>query len=369
MICKYCGATIPDWLDFCPECMKSTDGTEPEKKSEPEQPAPAEVVTESEQPAPADPEPEVEAEDEDEEETPVAEVYQSPQRPKKTRRRKNARRGGNRFLWFLLGILFTAAVAAALVFTGVIPLKGAQQPILVDTDASYAEPADALLAYAKGMKDGDLEQMLETFAAETYLQHVPTAQNYSVNFDDGEVLRIWGASAAELQAAGTPLSKAVTAEKVRTYLIDRIMDQFSYPLYHNSRYYGYDADNGKYLIYAQSEEEMNDFIAQLPNTPLFQDVTIGEAFEVSDKLSEEGVEAYKAYMKDQKAIFGADDVVFYYIPLTIDGEDYLLGMELVQYDGKWYNNDLYLYGIQLKEDYAGNSYGGLIPAAAVQGWE
>ena len=368
MKCKFCGAEFPDWLDFCPECTRSVD------EPVPEVPAPAAPVPEQKpapvkkaEPTPAEPEPEIVDDEADEEEPLEPEVYQSPERPRRTRRRKK-KRGGNRILWFLLGILFTAAVAAALWYTGVFPKRDAAAPVVMSNEASYSDPADAVTAYAKGLQDGDLEAMLKTFAAESYLQHVPTAQNYNVNFDEGEVLRVWGTSAAELYKAGTPLSRAIATEKVRSYLLDRILDQFSYPLYHSSPYYGYDADEGKHLIYAADADQMNDFIAQLSSTALFQDVTIGEAFEVSDKLSEEAVEAYKTYMEGQKAAFSADDAAFYYLPLTVDGVDYLLGMELVQYDGKWYNNDLYLYGININEEFFGNSFGGLIPAELIESW-
>ena len=375
MKCKFCGAEFPDWLDFCPECTRSVDEAAPETEapaSAPAAPAPApepqpkpEPVRKAAPAAPAEPEPEDDDAEEDEEDL-EPEVYQSPERPRKSRRRK--KRGGNRFLWFLLGILFTAAVAAALWYTGIFPKKEAQEPVVVSTESSFSKPADALTAYAKGPQDGDLEEMLKTFAADSYLQHVPTAQNYDVNYEEGEVLRVWGASAAELYKAGTPLSRAIASEKVRSYLLDRILEQFTFPLYHSSSYYGYDADNEKHLIYAADEEQMNDFISQLSSTALFQEVTIGEAFEVSDKLSEEAVEAYKAYMEEQKALFSADDAAFYYLPIKVDGIDYLLGMELVQYDGKWYNNDLYLYGININEQFSGNAFGGLIPVDLISSW-
>ena len=366
MKCKHCGAEIPEWLDFCPECAKSVNDPAPADEAPAEEQAPAAAEEAVEKTAPAAVEPLEDEDEDDEEEDLQPEVYQSPQRPKRGRRRRKKRSHG--FLWFLLGVALTALAGWLLLHFGVFSTK-ADQPIVVSADAAYTQPADALNAYAKGLKDGDLENMLETFAAETYLQHVPTAQNYSVDFEDGQALKVWGASAAELQAAGTPLSQAIAAEKVRSYLLDRILDQCSYPLYHNSEFFVYDKENSKYLVEAKNEEEMNKFIAQLPKTALFKDVTIGEAFEVSDKLSEKGVETYKADMEAQKAAFGAENVVFYYLPLTIDGEEYLLGMELVQYDGQWYNNDPYLYGIVLKSDYSNNSYGGLVPAAAVDSWE
>ena len=359
MKCKHCGAEIPEWMDFCPECAKSVNDPVPEADAPAGEAAPVKAEEELKKAAT------VEFDDEEEEEL-VPEDYQSPQRPKKTRRRKKKRSHG--FLWFLLGVVLTAAVGWALLHFGVLSTK-ADQPIVVSADSAYTAPADAINAYAKGLKDGDLKDMLKTFAAETYLQHVPTAQNYTTNFDGGEVLKVWGASSAELQAAGTPLSQAVAAEKVRSYLTDRILDQFTYPLYHNSEYYGYDQETGLYLILAKNEDDMNDFISKLPENAPFKEVTIGDAFEVSDKLSEEAAETYKAQMEAQKTAFGADDVAFYYLSLNIDGEDYLLGMELVQYDGKWYNNDPYLYGLVLKDDYKNNSYGGLVPVAAIDSWQ
>lgn len=362
MKCKHCGAEIPEWLDFCPECAKNVDEPAEAPKTEVAAAPPAAKNPAAPKRASA-----VANAYDDEEEDLEPEVYQSPQRPKKTRRRRGKK--GHGFLWFLLGVLLTAAAAAALMHFGILPFtKSADQPIIVSADSAFDEPADAITAYANGLKDGDLKEMLKTFAAETYLQHTPTSQYYNVDFASGEALKVWGTSSAELQAAGTPLSQALAAEKVRSYLVERIMDQFSYPLYHNSTYYTYDEERAQYMIVAPSEDDMNTFIAQLPENAPFKDVVIGEAFEVSDKLSKESAEAYKEQMEVQKATFGAEDVKFYYLELTIDGEDYLLGMEIVQYNGKWYNNDLYLYGINLKEGFANNSYGGLVPVAAIDSW-
>ena len=152
----------------------------------------------------------------------------------------------------------------------------------------------------------------------------------------------------ELQVAGTPLSKAVAAEKVRSFLIDALIAQYCYPLFHENSHYVYNEEAQQYIIVTESESELQDFVKQISESAPMTDITVGTPFEVSDKLSRRRRRTYRRpRWRALQEPFGADDVAFYYLSLNIDGEDYLLGMELVQYDGKWYNNDPYLYGISL----------------------
>ena len=380
MKCKYCGAEFPDWLDFCPECTKPveeqpaeeaaplpTPEAEDERPAEPEQEQPAEPDQEPEQePAP------VKQKKKKKSSEPVAEVYQSPERPRKSRRKKNARRGANPFLWFLSGLLFCIAAVAALMLAGVLQLGGstpaATEQSVVVTEQGYESPEAVLQTYAGALRDGDLSTMLSTYAASAYYSRVPTDADYNTDFDNGNAFRVGFAGQAELQAAGTKLSTALTAEKTRSYLVDAIMLQYTYPLFHGNTCYTYDEENGQSLILLKSEDDLKDYLAQLPKAKPFSEVTLGEVYEVSAKLSEEEAANYQTAVQQVAENCHADAAAYYCIELTIDGEDYILGMELVQYDGLWYNNAPYDYGVVLKDEFANNNFGGLIPVAAIESW-
>ena len=383
MKCKQCGAEYPDWLDFCPECLApaNADVTETPESEQQEAAAPEaqdNPVSEPEQaPAPeaakpAEAQPEEKKASRRKKREPEAEVYQSPERPRKSRRRKNARRGASPFLWFLSGFLFSIAALAALMLAGVVnigrshPAPDGQQIV---AEQGYDTPEDVMKAYAGALGSGDLTGMLSTYAASAYYTHVPTDADYNTDFENNSAFMIWSVSQAELQAAGTELSEAVAAEETRSYLLDTIMTQFTYPLYHTSPYYTYDEDNGLALIRVGNADELQDFLASLPTVKPFSEVKLGEVFEVSDRLSKEAAEDYHATMEHVAENCRAEAAAFYCIELTIDGEDYVLGMELVQYDGKWYNNAPYDYGVVLKDEFANNSFGGLIPVAAIESWK
>ena len=369
MICRHCGAEVPDWMDFCPKCMKTVDRAESAKAPEKAAPAPAPAVQRTRKPE-AEPEmvdDEASAVFEDEEEE--AEVYQSPQRPKRGRRRKKKNRG-NRFLWFLIGLLTAVAVIAGLMLAGVLRFGGAnsaESPQLV-AEQGYDKPEQALEAYAKAMQAGDLQGMLSTFAASNYLSHRSDYADYNTAFDEAPFW-ISANGMQELQVAGTPLSKAVAAEKVRSFLIDALIAQYCYPLFHENSHYVYNEEAQQYIIVTESESELQDFVKQISESAPMTDITVGTPFEVSDKLSSEAAANYQKLMASVARNCGGDAALVYCIPLTIDGEDYLLNMELVQYDGKWFNINPFAFGIVYKEGYANHNYGGLVPVAAIDGWE
>lgn len=379
MKCKYCGAEFPDWLDFCPECTKPVEEQLAEEAAplptpEAEDERPAEPAAEPEQPAEPEPAPApVKQKKKKKSSEPEAEVYQSPERPRKSRRKKNARRGASPFLWFLSGLLFCIAAVAALMLAGVLQLGGKTpaptEETVVVTEQGYETPEAVLQTYAGALRDGDLSTMLSTYAASTYYSHVPTDADYDTDFDNGTPYRIRTAGQAELQAAGTEFSKAITAEKTRSYLVDTIMTQYSYPLFHGSTCYAYDEDNEQSLILLKSEDDLKDYLAQLPKAKPFSEVTLGEVYEISTKLSDEEAENYQQGIEQVAANCHAEAAAFYCMELTIDGEDYILGMELVQYDGLWYNNAPYDYGVVLKDEFVNNSFGGLIPVAAIESWK
>lgn len=373
MICKHCGAEIPEWLDFCPECMTPVAG-EAAAQAETQAPAAAQ-----EAPAPVEEAPKKAAqavlEDEEEDDVP-AEVYQSPQRPKRSRRRKSRKRGGNRLLWFLFGALICAAVVSALILTGVLQFgraRGASaNPADPIAEQGCQAPEDVLTSYAESMKNGDLSGMLSTYAAESRLTHLSTSDAYAPDFENDNDYKIWAVGAMELQAAGTPLSKAVASEKARIDIINIIISQLNHPLLSANSHYTYDSDNSIYLIQLESEDDMSDYLKQLATSDLLADMEIGKAFEVTDKLSDDGKAAYEEYMQYVTSYYNAEDARFFYIEVKINGVDYLLGMLLVQYDGVWYDAMPTLYGVNLKAEYLANSqdngFGGLVPVAAIQDW-
>ena len=69
MKCKHCGAEIPEWMDFCPECAKSVNDPVPEADAPAGEAAPVKAEEELKKAAT------VEFDDEEEEELVIASVW------------------------------------------------------------------------------------------------------------------------------------------------------------------------------------------------------------------------------------------------------------------------------------------------------
>ena len=172
--------------------------------------------------------------------------------------------------------------------------NSAESPQLV-AEQGYDKPEQALEAYAKAMQAGDLQGMLSTFAASNYLSHRSDYADYNTAFDEAPFW-ISANGMQELQVAGTPLSKAVAAEKVRSFLIDALIAQYCYPLFHENSHYVYNEEAQQYIIVTESESELQDFVKQISESAPMTDITVGTPFEVSDKLSSEAAANYQKLM-------------------------------------------------------------------------
>jgi len=100
------------------------------------------------------------------------------------------------------------------------------------------------------------------------------------------------------------------------------------------------------------------------------DIDIGDFLEADPKLDTievvkvmefdgDDTDAFKMGMKRQKKLMNADDLKSIQMKLEIDGEDYIMYMNVAEYDGKWYNVEFGGVGA----NYMGlpTIYGGLVP--------
>ena len=175
----------------------------------------------------------------------------------------------------------------------------------------YKSPEDALLAYADALKAGDVTKMLSTFAVETYVE------NYNLE-EYLNLTRVYNPGNMVLQ-------------NVRNL----------------NNMYGYlslgEGFSPTILItenHADAEDFLDDFVID-DWMEILSEMEFDEDFTYLDDVLEDDIlDKAEDRLDDNCDIYGCDEIVSLGLEIELDGEDYLLCMDVACYNGKWYNLSL-----------------------------
>ena len=216
--------------------------------------------------------------------------------------------------------LSVLVLAILLLLTSCSP-SDANQTAVAQT--GFDSPEDAVVAYLEGLRDSSFDRMLGAFAVETYVEHF-NLEAYL------ERLRVYHLHVAPLPDANE-LTTAMNTEMRRGDVVREIRAQ--------------------YLILTQSELESTliplqieeggagDFIREfsgLLNAPELHTLEI-LGFIPPENISEIYASEQNQENKARNAQFlGADRLVSRIAVFELDGNKYLLFVEAVSYDDRWY---------------------------------
>lgn len=191
----------------------------------------------------------------------------------------------------------------------------------------YKTPEEALLAYAEALKTGDVDKILATFAVETHVK----------NFDMKAYLDYVGAYTKGLEYILNPVDtfSQETAVIQRQYFITR---QVSYMCGYVALGEAWEnpitiSENGDYKsaskFLSKMDQDWMDILSELE---------IGDIVEPENLVDEDMWETTENKLLRKRAKYlGCDEIVPLALEIELDGEDYYLCMDVVCYEGKWYN--------------------------------
>lgn len=216
----------------------------------------------------------------------------------------------------------------------------------------FATPDEAILAFAEGLKEGDLDKMVSTFAVETYcerfdmagyIQRMGAIIPYSL-FDD--IYPLSGESDGSRNPFIVEGRRAAVITGIRHPLKMIALDRMEkdYPEYgeiianlkETKPAYGDSLKN-------MSHDELAKLVSELQSYPDFSEM------EVSDPISPVAFSYLaKPYLSEtnltnimrQALISGADGVTERGLILENENETYLLTMNILKYGDRWYNGTM-----------------------------
>lgn len=306
MFCTNCGNEIGD-AAFCRYC-----GQPAPERSVPVQPAQV-------QPAPVPPAQEK-----------PAEVKEKKRRP---------------WLTALIGAAAVIVIGAVLVLTGILSLKGsggAEDAVRLQGEG-FDTPEEAITAYAEGLKAQDLSAVLSTFAIESLAENENAALSVLRRQAMFSPVSQW-----QRKPTVNPLAQELNLELVRNaakelvrFQVDciatRKADPDSFYLYNSSG--GAAADLGEEADSRQGIAGINSAMSIFDSVDL-SGMVIGEVVSwgamknvydpmVSDRFLSSLYLTYSAY--------GIEGFRPQGILLSIEGEDWVLILNAVKIQGRWYN--------------------------------
>lgn len=256
---------------------------------------------------------------------------------------------------FVCGLLIAIAVAAVF---GVFSHEP-EQPVVVDSPREETEsenveetdeteeivemsatiegpgfdtPEEAIIAYVEAMKSGDVNQMLSTFAIETYVD------NYDVK---AAVEKAGGYSSATIPPflSIDAYTRYINICMRERYLTELLLSQYFYfadmldyyraiSLTGDCQGYG----SPENFFDALQDEDWMDTLADMK----YGDVKTAEDLRnllAEDYFSESGQNSTDKTMK----VLGCDELVPLAIEVEFDGKEYYLSMDVICYNGRWYN--------------------------------
>jgi len=206
-----------------------------------------------------------------------------------------------------------------------------------DTPASvsgFDSPEDAVVAYLEGLRDSDLDRMISTFALEPHVERFDLETFL-------ERLRIYQHPMTPLPDANE-FAMAINIELRRAAIINQIRGQYMV-LTHPERHtyvLRYTAFQDVWIEEGGAYNFIQEF-SEILNAPEFHTLEI-QGFLLLEWSARyrDTPEIHYRTLSNNLAFLGADQLVSRIVVFSLNGNYYLLFVDLAEYSGKWYINTL-----------------------------
>lgn len=205
----------------------------------------------------------------------------------------------------------------------------------------FDSPDEAVLAYLDAMKKGDVNGMISTFAIETLVDNLDVAAYF-------EQIGIFNLSQTYPVRADDAYTRSILLLRRQAELNNQLMRQYFYfntenenilsgaPMPFHEKY-GY--DTADQFFDDLMHPDWMDVLADMTYKDLLTKKQLSELLSNHYGRSLDDIEdVYESYYSDSmKEIYGCDDLSSVAITVHLNGKEYCLFMDVVCYDGKWYN--------------------------------
>lgn len=209
--------------------------------------------------------------------------------------------------------------------------------------AGFDTSEEAVTAYLEAMKTGDVEKMISTFAIETYVDHfdltamIDQMGSYIFRVDSNEqrldTIDNYTRSLNIGKRAGNLYN-----DLIRQYMFITNGDALDQYLGKTQKIPSGDFSSGKDVVSFLMDPDW------LNNLSKLKILTIeNAAIKFAQKPCFATESRFTEYQENARDKYGCQEIAEIVAEFELDGENYYLIMELVNYDGKWYNRSFLGY--------------------------
>lgn len=188
----------------------------------------------------------------------------------------------------------------------------------------YDSPEEALTAYAQALQSGDMDDILATFAIETYVDNYDLKESIESNGAYFPSTYFLPNSNDEIYDFNISQREAMITRNIHLMYIGISLDEeASMPVTLQGS------------PYSSAKEVVNDLSAE--EWPFADMEFDGEFVYLDDVLDSDQVDRAEDYLDNRCDIYGCDEIVSLALEVEIDGEDYLLFMDVARFGDQWFN--------------------------------
>lgn len=189
----------------------------------------------------------------------------------------------------------------------------------------FDTPEEAITAYAEALREGDVDAMISTFAVESYVaaydteEYLNTVKRYMTNNISGIVI------------GDSSFAQNLSHQQRRISLLMDIKAQYHTLLGINT------TEN---QVPLESEKAVADFLREYNESNFSKNlrkIEIGNIVKPEDLLTADQLDRHEKYLEKTSTYLGDPELRELAIEMEYDGLDYILMMQMVKLDGKWYN--------------------------------
>lgn len=190
----------------------------------------------------------------------------------------------------------------------------------------FDTPQEAVKAYLEGIKAGDMERIISTFAVESYVDHYDLQKN--LEYTKGYIFM--------RQSFDLPVVNKLSREfNIRTRkrkITEEIVEQYQILCFINGSYFGNasitDGKGGEDIL--QNQREMAQALE-------LDTINILGYIPPEDLAETYTSEANREFLKQRAQWCGAEQVAAGMVVFELQGNKYYLCADVIKYNGRWYN--------------------------------
>ena len=220
------------------------------------------------------------------------------------------------------------------VFFKVDPGQGIEITEQTMEGGGFDTPEEAVTFYVEQLRNMDVEGMISAYAVESLAEHYQLSKD--LEYNRGSLNKWYYYPTSDWLSQKNSYAKMLNLEKRRNTILESIRGQYLFfagsALFTEDYYW-------PWIIHPSDDtgenEQVLDEVFPEVDKEVFENVVLVD-FAVPEKISETYADHLDYYLEQYQEIYGAEDYEPVAAWLWMNGQDWVIAFDTVEYEGRWY---------------------------------